>query len=83
MGACKEYILRIKDQLPELCTVRDLIRVGIYRTTSGANMARMQKRGPEYLKIPGRGVVYPREGVINFMEKTIHEESNEFFSEET
>lgn len=53
--------------LPELVSARDLVKVGMYRTEQGAYAARQSGKCPPYFRIPGRGIVYPKQGVIDFL----------------
>lgn len=54
---------------PDLLTVLDLIEVGIYSSHQSAYMARSSGRAPPWLRIPCRGIVYPKDQVIAFLLK--------------
>jgi len=69
-SACDEFIKHIEQMLPETCSVRDLIKVGIYKSAQSAFHARRDKKCPPYMKVPGRGFIYPRMGVIDWLHKT-------------
>lgn len=69
MKACKLFIECLKQKLPDLVTAKDLVRHGIYRTEQAAYTARARGKCPPYLNIPQRGIVYPKAGVIEFLEK--------------
>lgn len=71
--SCETFIQSVSARLPELATVNDLINVGIYKTTQAAYGARLKGKGPPYLVIPFRGIVYPRSGVIEFLRKASNE----------
>jgi hypothetical protein len=72
MSFCDEFIEKLKKTLPELCIVRDLIDVGIYRSDQAAYHARKSGTSPDYFKLPHRGIVYPKKGIIEFLEKGKH-----------
>ena len=55
------------DTLPEVCVVRDLIKVGFYRTPQAAYAARKRGDGPPAIRLPGRGIVYLKDGIIEYV----------------
>jgi hypothetical protein len=69
MKAVNILISKIINNVPELATTRDLIKTGLYRSEQAAYMARRQRRSPPWMRLPGLGIVYPRDGIIEFLEK--------------
>lgn len=58
------------DTLPQLCRVKDLIKVGIYRSPQAAYEARRMGVGPSFIRIPKTGILYPRDEVIRFLKSS-------------
>ncbi len=73
MKACDEFIQRIADSLPPLCTVNDLIRVGIFHSPQSAAHARGKGDTPSYFVLGVRRIVYPKESVIEWLEERKHD----------
>lgn len=71
MEISKSLIANIKRKLPELCSVRDLLKIGIYRSEQAAYSARKSGNCPAHFRLPFRGIVYPRDGVIEFLIKSV------------
>jgi len=62
---CEEYIQKIERDLPEFCGVKDLIKVGIFKSGTSACEARQSGNSPPYLQISKHGrVMYPKHEVI-------------------
>lgn len=68
-----QFLESVQRRLPELATPRDLVRCGLYRSAQAAYSARRSGKCPPYLRIPQRGIVYPKAGVVNFLRQFIHE----------
>jgi len=73
---CEEFIEEIRELLPRLASVRDLKNVGIYRNDQAAALARRKKKCPLWFRLPGQGIVYPRESVLEFLKHQIHKSNN-------
>ncbi len=69
MNSCDDFIEKAKKNLPDLCSVKDLIALGIYRSEQAAAYARKKSIGPDFFKLPHRTVIYPKIGVINYLTK--------------
>jgi hypothetical protein len=67
MSACDLYIERLNAMLPNLATTKDLVEAGIYRSHQSACTARRIGKSPVYFKLPCRGIVYPKSGVLDFV----------------
>jgi hypothetical protein len=63
----KSLMLKIKKKLPELCSVADLMKFGIFNSEQAAYSARKYGSGPQWFRLPHRGIVYPREQVIEYL----------------
>lgn len=72
MSDCKQFIQSLRRKLPELVSAKDLVKCGVYRTEQAAYAARMRGKCPPYIRIPSRGIVYPRQGVLDFLENNFH-----------
>lgn len=72
MNSCDAFIKRAMKELPEMCTVKDLLKLGIYRSEQAAAHARRKGLSPDYFKLPHRGVLYPKQGVIEFLKQSQH-----------
>ena len=73
MNPQDSLIRRIKKALPELASAKDLVGIGMYRTEQAAYTARQRGQCPPYLRIPARGIVYPRDGVIAFLKSKMND----------
>ena len=73
MNAAEEYIKKIEMELPEKCTVKDLMKVGIYNCATAAVEARVMGDCPVYFQLRKRGrIFYPRNGVIQWLREKIN-----------
>tara|TARA_R110000868_G_scaffold184634_1_gene426269 strand:- start:81 stop:341 length:261 start_codon:yes stop_codon:yes gene_type:complete len=63
----ENLIKKLTDALPELCTTKDLVGCGIFKTTPEAIQSRKNGRGPEYLKLSLRRIIYSKEAVIAWL----------------
>lgn len=72
MSACDSFIQRVSQMLPDQCTVEDLVKAGIYRSPQAAAHARSLGDCPDYFKL-GRRIMYPKEGVIKYLDINKHE----------
>lgn len=73
MKYCEEYLEKLTETLPELCTVTDLIKAGIYHNHANACVDRKIGQSPEYFQCGfHKRVFYPRGGVIAWLRNRIH-----------
>lgn len=70
MTGCNGYLEKLNRMLPDLASPRDLVKAGIYGSSQSAYAARKMGKCPMYLKIPGKGIVYPREAVLEFIKNS-------------
>jgi len=64
---CEAFIRKLEMTLPELVTPTDLVKVGVYKSSQAAAMARQSGHGPGYFQLNAKRVLYPRGGVIEFL----------------
>lgn len=67
MTACDDFIEKVKRELPELCTTKDLVRLGIYKSPQAASHARKMGFSSPYFKLPTGTVVHPKAGIIQLL----------------
>lgn len=66
MDACDYFISKARASLPDICTVRDMKKLGLLRGEQVAREWRRKKIGPEYFLINGR-YLYPKEAILRFL----------------
>ena len=67
MNSLDNFIEMIENQLPDLIRTKELVEIGIYNSPQAAYQARLSKLCPPWLRIPRKGVVYPKAGVVAFL----------------
>lgn len=67
MNACEEFIEKLDKQLPEICTIHDLIRAGIVTHRNTMEHYRKKNIGPPFLKLSQRKIYYPKEGILRWL----------------
>lgn len=67
MNAVDDFIKMAEETLPPVCFVRDLIKLGIYRSEQSASYARKNKKSPPYMQLPTRIILYPKQGVLEYL----------------
>jgi len=65
------FIENLNRDLPKHCTVKDLIKAGIYTSPHNARTHRVTGDSPAYFKI-GTRIVYPKESVLEWLEEKKH-----------
>ncbi len=73
MTACDDYIRRLQNALPEMCNSKDLVKCGIFKTEASAYNARRKGTGPEFFKMPHGNIMYPKEGIIKYLQNSKHD----------
>lgn len=68
--SCEEYIETLTRDLPRLCTVGHLIKLGLYKSYSSAWYSRKTGKSPTFFKVPGRGILYPKAGIIKYFKRS-------------
>lgn len=67
MNAVDEFIKMAEVTLPTMCRVRDLVKLGIYRSEQTASYERKKKKSPPYMQLPTRIILYPKAGVLEYL----------------
>ena len=78
MTYCEDFIEKLRRELPELCTTKDLIKFGIYKNCSTAFLGRKMGHITEYFRLSRRTIVYPKKAVIEFFENSINQSKGNF-----
>jgi hypothetical protein len=73
MSEILSYIKTIEDSFPLLCTANDLVKIGLIKSHAMAYYLRRTGRGPEFLKMTNRSILYPKDAVIKYLRDGIHE----------
>ncbi len=71
MNGCEEFITTAAKKLPELCSARDLVRIGFYTSEQVAAYHRKKGYGPDYFHMDQGHIRYPRTAVIEYLRKAI------------
>ena len=76
----EDFIEKMKKELPDICSVKNLIEKGIYSTVSQALAARKNRSGPTYFQAGNRKrIFYPKDSVISWLKEGIHEHQKETY----
>lgn len=77
MTEYEEFIKNIEKEIPIYCSVLDLINLGIFKSAQSAQYARRRQKGPDYVVLSGRNVMYTKEAVLKYLKSgEYHENSN-------
>lgn len=69
--AYENFINQLKNDLPELCTVKDLVKAGIFTSVQQASTARKNKKSPSYIQYPTKRIIYSKDAVIEYVQKNL------------
>lgn len=74
---CDEFLKKMTNQLPDACSVQDLVKVGIFLSPQSERYYRNNNMGPPYFKLGGsRGrIIYSKDSVIEWLKNNKHETS--------
>lgn len=72
MTSCDDFIERAKNELPDLCNTKDLVKFGIYKSGQAAHNARKKGLAADHFRLPHGTIVYPKKGIIELLEKSKH-----------
>lgn len=70
MNACEDLIAKLDKQLPEICTIHDLIRAGIVSSRNTMEHYRKKNLGPPFLRVSERKIFYPKQGVLKWLKES-------------
>lgn len=76
MTACDDFIQKLNIDLPDLCSVKNLVAIGLFGSCQSARYARLMKDTPSYFKIRGK-IFYPKASVIAYLERKKFEGAHE------
>ena len=76
LAPCDQFLAFLEMNLAEMCTTQDLIQLGVYTSEQAAANARHKKKCPDYFRLPGRGILYPKAAVLQFIQRTRNEHYN-------
>jgi len=67
----QDFLKTISDQLKPLNAADDLVASGIFGSTKTAANKRSDGTGPDFIRIRGTGIRYPKEAVITWLRRSI------------
>lgn len=76
MAQCEAFIKRIENSLPELCTVRDLIKAGFWKSHQSARNARLTEDAPPFLRIGKKKIIFPKTELIQWLRRCNGDDAN-------
>lgn len=71
----EHFIQLLKEQLPEVCTSKDLLKFQIFQSQSGLSQARAKGLTPNFLKYPNGRVRYLKSDVLAWIKGLYRENS--------
>lgn len=71
-----DFIRRAESILPELCSTKDLVNLGIYKSEQAAAYARRKGYSPEFFQFASRTVKYPKDAVLKFLKNAHRKNEN-------
>lgn len=72
MNSFDEFIDKLNKQLPEICTVNDLIKTGLISHRNTMEHYRKKKIGPPFLRVSERRIFYPKTGVLKWLKERMY-----------
>lgn len=72
ISGCEIFIQKAESILPDPCTSKDLVDMGLYKSEQAACYARKMGLSPDYFKLPHKAILYPKAGVVEFLKKAMH-----------
>jgi hypothetical protein len=83
MGTCEEVIQKLDRTLPNFCTVKDLIKIGLFKSPQAARSARLANCAPPFFKMGAKTILFPKEGVIKWLRRGMNDSGEESFETDT
>jgi hypothetical protein len=65
-----ELLKNLSEQLKPLNAPDDLVQIGLAGSTKTLANKRSDGTGPDYIKIRGTGIRYPKDAIINWLERS-------------
>lgn len=72
MNGCDDFLIWLESQLPDVCSVSDLVKAKIFLSPQCASHARKAGKTPSYFKL-GQRIMYPRKAVIQWLQEQKYE----------
>lgn len=72
MNSCDEFIEKVKRELPDICSTKDLIKMGLFKSEHQAWHARKKGTSFDFFKLPQGTIGYPKTGIIQTLESSKH-----------
>ncbi len=66
----QNYIRGLSDELKPLNTAEDLVKVGVANSVKTLSNKRNRGVGPDFIRIAGAGIRYPKDAVLAWIEKS-------------
>lgn len=63
----EEFINQLESELPEMCTTDDLVENRLFTSPVTAYIARENGKGPEFVALSRKNIIYPKKAVINWV----------------
>lgn len=77
----EKLINEIMSKLPDVCSVRDLVRAKIFSNRDYAWRAREHNMGPSFIKVSEKFIAYRKEDVREWLTKAFHVPQESDFTE--
>ena len=61
------FLVDLERHLKPLNTPDDLIALGLFRSKKTMGNARWKGIGPDFIRVPGTGIRYPKEAVLSWL----------------
>lgn len=81
MTVCNDLIKKLECRLPEMCTVADLVQVGIVKHRNSLLYYRRNNMGPPFLKLSEKKIIYPKQGVLDWLKDNSHDSCKETYQD--
>lgn len=69
----QDYLRVLAQTLPDICSVRDLVSARVFSSRQASFYARKKGQSPDYFKIPGKGICFAKQSVIEWLTEQLHE----------
>lgn len=76
MSQIKKFIDEVGRQLPDLCSVKDLVDAKLFSSPFEARARRKRGQLPEFLCLSKRRIIYPKDSVIAWLRSQAEKEGS-------
>lgn len=63
----EQFLSEIETKIPDIASTKDLVELGIFSTNHEALRRRSEGRGPAFIYLSKRRIIYPKNGVISWL----------------